>query len=763
MPIVTMPRRAGRKRMSDAERVDSQRIARDQNIRAGKERRAIANSIGRIPKCKNPARRRNAEKSLRAWIETYLTGFFVDPKTKIHSPWSRTMIEAMSVAERVVTLGLRSIFVFARGGFKTSLCEAAALFAVLKGIQQWACIVAATDEKAEEILLNLKTVLMTNRPIAEDYPEACWPISHLENQSNRATRQTFTFRNKERPTRVEWSADRIILADIDSSKCRQGIFTALGLTSSALLGQVKTAGDGTNRRPTCVLYDDCETRESARSLIQTQERLSLVASGLQMAGPTTSIAAFYTGTVLSEGCVCDRLAESPGWDAIRRMSLPQFPLHCAETPPDIPHLDFWGEYFELLKIKPAEEARKRANEFYSAHRAKAECLPILDQPRPCEACELRETCMDAGAIVDWVHRKLPHEMSAIQSAMNKYFLEPDVFWSEFQQSPRKTKEKGFKVSPAQIMHRVNGHPRGIVPGDSIVVVTGIDVQKELLYYVTGAFEPDFTGAVIDYGTWPDQGRKPFSKSNPPHPAWIDHRNENLDDGGLIQANTTLLLNWLKTREYAVAGDRMMPMRISKCLVDGRGPWGPNIVFSAIRISGWSAAEVSMGVGEKPGKKPIDMWDKDKTDAAGHRWWLGDHCYRTPVQGTRAAPHLSIQTNFWKSFGHRGFSLVPGTRSSITIFGSDREAYQHEHFAQHLGGSEYPKELPPDEWGNEITQWIATGGDNDWFDAFVYMLVAAFATGSVARPVEARGKSQERPQRRIVHASPAGRRYDSVYS
>ena len=38
----------------------------------------------------------------------------------------------------------------------------------------------------------------------------------------------------------------------------------------------------------------------------------------------------------------------------------------------------------------------------------------------------------------------------------------------------------------------------------------IDVQAKLLFYVVAAWEDDFTGYVVDYGTYPDQKRPYFT-------------------------------------------------------------------------------------------------------------------------------------------------------------------------------------------------------------------------------------------------------------
>jgi hypothetical protein len=44
----------------------------------------------------------------------------------------------------------------------------------------------------------------------------------------------------------------------------------------------------------------------------------------------------------------------------------------------------------------------------------------------------------------------------------------------------------------------------------------IDVQAKLLFYVVAGWEKDFTGYVVDYGTWPDQKRPYFTLRDARH-------------------------------------------------------------------------------------------------------------------------------------------------------------------------------------------------------------------------------------------------------
>src|SRR5690606_19034607 len=62
----------------------------------------------------------------------------------------------------------------------------------------------------------------------------------------------------------------------------------------------------------------------------------------------------------------------------------------------------------------------------------------------------------------------------------------------------------------QIAAKTNRMQRGEVPVGCNHLSVFIDVQANLLFYLVAAWEEDFTGYVIDYGTWPDQHRPYFT-------------------------------------------------------------------------------------------------------------------------------------------------------------------------------------------------------------------------------------------------------------
>lgn len=751
------PRRPGRPRMSDAERVESEARRRAANIELGKQRTALANSIGKIPKCKNPRRRERAEKSLQTWIDTYLISLFTNDDTGEHWPWSTSQIDSMRIADHVLIHGGQFIKAMRRGGFKTGLIKAAAMKGLLTGVRKFCAGYAASDKKARRIFESIKKVISLSVPLREDYPEVCYPIWRLKARKAAITYQTYTFRGQELPTYITWSAEKVILPDIEGSPSRQGIFCTFGLTGSETRGLLETTADLKDRRPDLLLFDDVETDESAESEIQAPGRLKLVNVALESGAPGVPIAAFYAGTVIGPESVCAKLLVAPGWKASVSPAMPTMPLHCSETPAEIEHRDLWGgEYFEALNLRDPIEARSRANDIYARYRAKAECLPILDQKRPCETCDMRDRCMDAGAIVDWVQAKDPNQLSAIQFCMDKFILKPDTFFTEFQQAPRAAKDIGIRMLPQQIMQRVNGYGRRVVPASCVLVTCGIDVQKSYLPFVIVAWEPDFTGYVIDYGTWPDQGRRIFYKINPPHPMRLDF--PDMEEDAMIQAAVKSHLLKLKGLDFPMADGRRF-MQIGKGLIDSR--YGTKPVYSAIRMARWGGVfEPCKGKGFSGGKQ-IDEYDTKKEG-----WWVGDNCYRPPVKGTQESPHVSIGVDHYKTDIHKAFSLATGSRGGMSLWGADSECRQHELFAAHAGGSEKPSERKTDS-GRAVSVWeeIPGGAENDLFDALVYARNAASLTGMVRMIADIKTREMEPPRvrRPMLPAKIAGRRFDSIYS
>ncbi len=104
--------------------------------------------------------------------------------------------------------------------------------------------------------------------------------------------------------------------------------------------------------------------------------------------------------------------------------------------------------------------------------------------------------------------------------MNKYFENEWAFMSEFQQEPKTVDLGDEQLTPAHIFAKLNNRPRFEVPIAANKVTAFVDVQKEALYYVVCAWTDDFSGQLLDYGTFPKQRRLHF-ESNALNPKLSD--------------------------------------------------------------------------------------------------------------------------------------------------------------------------------------------------------------------------------------------------
>ena len=692
----------------------------------------ITRDISPISPVADPARRHAAANSLRIFIETYLIGLFSDAGD--HWPWSQTHIDVMAGIERAVRLGERQAIAMPRGSGKTSLIKAGTLWATFYGYRRWVCVLAATAPKAADIIIDLQTIIETNAALAADFPEVTYPVARLERIVNRQRGQTCIGR----PTRMRWNADEIVFADIPGSPCAGSIVTATGFDGSGIRGQVRAMPDGTQLRPDLVLIDDPQSDEVARSEFQTAQRTELMGGAvMEMGPPGRPLAALATVTVIREGDVADTMLRDNRWNGIRAPMLVKFPLHCAKTPPDVPHREWWSQYGSLLLDGRIDDATA----LYAGHQPLPECQGILDKPRPCSTCPVAMECMDNGAVVSWQHRRYPADLSPVQHAMDRHIRNPALFAAEMQQSPLRNRLAGAKVTPAQMVQRVSGLPAGHVPPAATVVTAAIDVHDEILYWCVCAWEPDFTGQIIQYGTYPEQPSRFFRQADPPRPLSREFPGESKD--GVIQAGIERLVGVLLAHQFEKnAGGTTSIMQIENLLIDSG--YKPTLIYNVRRKLGSPIIQASRGLPLRATNKPISSYIKKPG------WKIGDDWYIPNVAGTRDFPHVCCDVNAWKTFIHRALTVAPGTRGALTLFGTPQTAGDHEPFAEHVCASEFYTEVFAH--GRMVHEFKVMPGrpDNHWLDTLVMCAVGASMRGC-------KGLSQHAdpapPARRRTFAAP----------
>ena len=116
-----------------------------------------------------------------------------------------------------------------------------------------------------------------------------------------------------------------------------------------------------------------------------------------------------------------------------------------------------------------------------------------------------------GAVVAWTERYNYDELSAVQHAMNLKLQDEAAFFAEYQNEPLPEEVIDEELMTAeQIAAKFNRMRRNTVPAGCNRLTMFIDIQAKLLFYVIVAWEDDFTGYVVDYGSFPDQKRAYFT-------------------------------------------------------------------------------------------------------------------------------------------------------------------------------------------------------------------------------------------------------------
>ena len=356
-----------------------------------------AQDIGELPAVADPERRAAAQESFRTFCETYFAEVF-------YLPWSDDHLRVIDKIERAVRTGGLFAMAMPRGSGKTVGCQTAVLWAALTGATPFVTLIAASADRAKDLLENIKTWLETNPLLQADYPEVCYPIKCLERITNRQKGQKY----RGEPTRIEWSADKIVLPTIAGSKASGVVISCSGMKGSDIRGQNHARADGQVVRPQLVMVDDPQTTESAWSPSQSQRREAILAGDvLGMAGPGKKIAGLMACTVIRPDDMADRLLDRdkhPEWQGERTKMVYAFPSN----------EKLWARYAEIRGDSLRNDGDgSAATDFYRENRE----------------------AMDEGSRVAWPERHNVDELSAIQHAMNLRLRDEAAFFAEYQNEP----------------------------------------------------------------------------------------------------------------------------------------------------------------------------------------------------------------------------------------------------------------------------------------------------------------------------------------
>lgn len=606
--------------------------------------------------------RRNKERyeACRSDLLRFLVEYF--PNSTGLRPFSADHKRVISRIESCIIRGGRYANVVYRGFGKTSIAEGTTLWATLYGHRKFVPIFSATDKLAKDIIKSLKREFSENDMLADDFPEALQAILALDGKWQRCDSQTC----EGMPTFILWNSDRIILPSIHGSPCSGAVIAAHGLTS-AVLGMKHKRPDGTQQRPDFVLIDDPQTAESAKSPGQNATRLDIIVrSILKMAGHRKRLACIVNGTVREPDDMIDVLLDqkqSSAWQSER-----------------IPMVRKWADAHETLWL-----GNQDTGENYAAIRRAFDPQLVGDQDRAHrEANEFylaNFEAMNAGAEVSWEWcyqeadpddpNAIP-ELSAIQHAYNMLIDDGEsAFASEMQCLPIRA---GLNDGPAatrdQIAARMVAVPRGTVP-ESMERLTGmIDVQGKMLYWMVVAWRDDFTGHVVDYGSYPDQNRTHFTFATAKRTIKMAH--PGMGDEGALHAALKALTQALLLRDWKRTDGTNL--RLERLMIDAN--FNTPIIHRFIELSDF-AGLITPSFGRYYGAKSAKTLAMNKINPGDTR---RDGIILTKGGTKHKVRHALVDVNYWKSFVHNRLKTETGDRGSLTLF---RDPTEHRMLIDHL--------------------------------------------------------------------------------
>jgi len=638
---------------------------RDKMAAASRRRSLSGRDIYPLPPIADISRRLRCRDSLLSFCQEYFA-------KKFNKEFGKNHLLLIARLENLLKHGGKQAVAMPRGTGKTTIVIAASIWALANGWRKYLVILAANTKESRKILTSIRWAFQNNPILRQDYPEICWPMYKLEGSALLARGQRYLGR----PTDITLSADQIKLPNIVGGKASGSMIAAFGI-KAAIRGQSTDGVDGSTIRPDFVILDDVQTNDLAKNPDRLQDMEDAINATIEgLAGNGCELSMIMCCTVIEDNDLADRYLDHsryPQWQGIRGAALDALPTR----------MDLWREYRSLRFGDPAA-----ANAFYDKN--------YHD--------------MQQGALVTWPASYPPRKCrDALQYAMNKWCDYERGFWAEMQNQPMRSPEAAILVPAKVIMKRINGLDHGVTPKEAVRITAFVDVHDDLLYYAVSAWTIDFTGYVIDYGTFPEQNRKYFGKSDGGLETMRSVFRQSPE--GSLRSGLEFLLRDLSGMEFTVENTEKTKS-IDRILVDVA--YKPEIVEQTLRLVGNPNILPAHGfyIGAK--NKPMAEYKRKPGMLLGHHW------LEEPIE-KRIFRTIRVDTNYWKSRIHEMLSLMPGEKCSLSFWGHDPG--RHRMIADHCVAESVHL---VSSGRNEVHEWKEKPNrpDNHLFDCLVGTAVGA---------------------------------------
>lgn len=617
-------------------------------------------------------------------------------------PFGPVQLDSIEHDEEIILHGGALAKAEPRGFGKTTRGCNASLWAGLFGYRRMISVFSASLDKSKtQIMARWKTELLHNDLLFWMFPKLIWAIRKLGNKPQAAASQTYNGKL----TKIQWNADRIVLPTIPGEEGSGSIFLALPLKSCR--GATHALPNGTVLRPDLLIFDDVQTDEDSENPQTVRKLIKLIEkTAMMLGGHSKTLSAIMNCTVLNPDDLSEYFLNNQTWGHVRYKMLAARAKHEKE---------FWlTKYAEVRRACDPEDPIDR-------RRAHMEAMKLYKANRKM-ANEGADPTWEWG--YGWAD-DVPTEISATQHAYNILIDRgEDVFLSECQNEPPRDTGGLTILIPEKIRNKQSGYKRNVVPPEVTTLSAFVDVHPQILYWIVWAWEPRFTGYLIDYGTFPNQQRRSFSHDKIPVP--LERLFPGLDDPAritvalesLIHGNTEIGVNSLLNREWVKTDG--VPLKISMCGVDANGSEA-DAIKKFIRKSVYtSILYPSFGRGIGAATPPMSSWQQSRKHKGkyGPEW--------VPAKANPGdPPGINFDTNYWKTRFHKSLSLAKGSQGELSIFTVDNPEF-HRMLSDHWY-SERPKHVICGS--REVYEFPkAPAGDNHLFDCAIGAMVAASKAG-----------------------------------
>lgn len=656
---------------------------RDADALRKQEKRAESARII-IPPCVNQKRREACLADVEKFLRTYFASDYTREFTKLHRGLWEAMIE-------VATTGGEQAVAAPRGRGKTQITKGVICYLIFAGLVRFPVVVSQTTDHAREIYEDFRRKCSFNELLLEDFPEICYPVRALEGAPQRASRQHVDGQL----TRIEWKAERLRLASIPEDSRIGADYGGVRMEFRGLDAAIR----GINRdgdRPDYVCIDEPETRESAKSTSQIDDRRNALDKDVAgLAGEDHELAQVMLTTLQNNYCLSAEFTDPerrPSWMGKRFGWVEKWP---EEYPLGEKGRGMWHEYIEIRgdDQRKGDRYGRSATQFY------------LDN---------REQMESGGKLLsdNFKSKTLPDGWQTTHSAWQEIFnfiadKSFGAFCTEYQNDPPKeTGPEGLGLTAEIVGSRLSGLSQRQVPANTTSITAAIDLGKFACHWVVCAWWKGAGGCVVDYGIAEVSGTEGINSG---------------DQAADMEASEPhiyrALLRWrddLLGRDFVDASG--VSRKVDRVFVDSGTYTNAAYEFCRQTDDRFHAAK---GIGNYKPRK-----NSTKTLKAG------DNMHAS-YQDAQNLWLFDLNSDYWKNWVHERFlaptfdesnMLQPGALSLFQPSGGRT----HRSFCQHIVAEELVTEFVEGK-GTKV-YWHQHNRNNHWLDAMYYAAAAGRLTG-----------------------------------